>query len=685
MATVNEQLAHEAIDHSIDLTRYSNSVIRRVIALLNRADRDLANQITAALERLPAESFTVERLDALLQSVRQTNAVAYQQVTQLIETELKDLVQYEAAYQYQLFQSTLPVQVSVASVSVGQVYAAALARPFQGTLLREALAGLEANKARMVRDAIRIGYVEGQTIQQITQRIMGTRALQYTDGLMETSRRDAAAMVRTAVSHTANFTRNEFYKQNNDLVKGIKWISTIDGKTSAVCRARDGEIYPVDSGPRPPAHWNCLPGDSLITSCGTISGVSKRWIDADIFIINTSSGNELSCTPNHPILTNRGWVAAKLLNIGDKVVCGAFAEREGLREWDDNNVVPTIHDVTESFLSSGEVFSIPMPVSAKDFHGDGADSDVAVVWSNSFLCNRGKSAGLEAGKESVFINGCSDTFSLLSSGSHEAQFLHASNAASNCMVGSRCKCLSFSGASDCHACELLFRPVSCGDSITSEDSPDGMDACSGLLINSAHSYSRGEHVANNLVRNSGCIDGSLNCSIGLAQDDNTVLFEDPVSDVVRDSKLASDICNGKYGVVTFDDLVSVRKEKFSGHVYNLETENGFYSANGIVTHNCRSSTAPVIKSWKELVIDLPESAKSTRASMSGQVPDDMTYQDWLKKQPVERQDDILGKTKGQLFRKGGLTLERFVDRNGRELNLAELRAKNAAAFAKAGL
>lgn len=200
-----------------------------------------------------------------------------------------------------------------------------------------------------------------------------------------------------------------------------------------------------------------------------------------------------------------------------------------------------------------------------------------------------------------------------------------------------------------------------------------------------HTYSRNEHVANNLVRNSGCVDRSLSCSIRLAQDDNAVFFEEPVSDVVRDSKLASDICNGKYGVVTFDDLVSVRKEKFSGHVYNLETENGFYSANGIVTHNCRSSTAPVIKSWKELGIDLPESEKSTRASMSGQVPEDMTYQDWLRKQPVERQDDILGKAKGQLFRKGGLTLDRFIDRNGRELNLAELRAKNAAAFAKAGI
>ena len=356
MQTVNEQLAHEAIDHSIDLTRYSNSVIRRIIALLNKTDRDLANQITAALERLPAESFTVERLDALLQSVRQTNAAAYQQVSQLIETELKDLVQYEAAYQYQLFQSTLPVQVSVAAVNVGQVYAAALARPFQGTLLKECLAGLEANKARMVRDAIRIGYVEGQTIQQITQRIMGTRALQYTDGLMETSRRDAAAMVRTAVSHTANFTRTKFYEENIDLLKGEKFLATLDSKTTIRCASLDGQMFPVGKGPIPPLHWQC-----------------------------------------------------------------------------------------------------------------------------------------------------------------------------------------------------------------------------------------------------------------------------------------------------------------------------------------RSTRVGVTKSWKELGIDLPESAPSTRASMSGQVPDDMTYQDWLKKQPVERQDDILGKTKGQLFRKGGLTLDRFVDRNGRELNLAELRAKNAAAFAKAGL
>ena len=315
MATVNEQLAHEAIDHSIDLTRYSNSVIRRIIALLNKTDRDLANQITAALERLPAESFTVERLDALLHSVRQTNAVAYQQVSQLIETELKDLVQYEAAYQYQLFQSTLPVQVSVAAVNVGQVYAASLSRPFQGTLLKECLAGLEANKARMVRDAIRIGYVEGQTIQQVTQRIMGTRALQYTDGLMETSRRDAAAMVRTAVSHTANFTRTKFYEENIDLLKGEKFLATLDSKTTIRCASLDGQIFPVGKGPIPPIHWNCR---------STRVGVVKSWKELGIDLPESAVSTRASLDGQVPEdMTYSKWLRGRSAEFQDDVLGAA--------------------------------------------------------------------------------------------------------------------------------------------------------------------------------------------------------------------------------------------------------------------------------------------------------------------------------------------------------------------------
>lgn len=50
--------------------------------------------------------------------------------------------------------------------------------------------------------------------------------------------------------------------------------------------------------------------------------------------------------------------------------------------------------------------------------------------------------------------------------------------------------------------------------------------------------------------------------------------------------------------------------------------------------NERSTTAPVLKSWKELGINLREAPEGTRASMNGQVPEKLTYKRWLARQPA---------------------------------------------------
>ena len=98
--------------------------------------------------------------------------------------------------------------------------------------------------------------------------------------------------------------------------------------------------------------------------------------------------------------------------------------------------------------------------------------------------------------------------------------------------------------------------------------------------------------------------------------------------------------------------------------------------------NCRSSSTPILKSWQELGIDAKELTESTRASMDGQVPETLTYQDWLKKQPQDVVEDVLGKTKAKLFNEGGLTLDRFVDFKGEVYTLDELRKHEKNAFAK---
>ena len=202
MAAVNEVLLDSLIDHQVNLQQYSNGVVRKIIAILNRADPDLFAQLTMALERLPAESFTVERLEELLTSIRALNAAAYAQVGQALTQEMQALTVYEASFQTAAMKAAVPFPATllVNTVSAEQVFAAVVARPFQGRLLREWAASLEAGKMQRIRDAIRIGYIQGQTVDQMVQRVRGTRKRQYEDGIIEIDRRNAEAVVRTAVA-----------------------------------------------------------------------------------------------------------------------------------------------------------------------------------------------------------------------------------------------------------------------------------------------------------------------------------------------------------------------------------------------------------------------------------------------------------------------------------------------------
>ncbi len=80
-----------------------------------------------------------------------------------------------------------------------------------------------------------------------------------------------------------------------------------------------------------------------------------------------------------------------------------------------------------------------------------------------------------------------------------------------------------------------------------------------------------------------------------------------------------------------------------------------------------------------------EFARKRIRELTGQVPAKLTYQEWLSRQSAAMQDDILGKTRGRLFRRGGLTLDQFVDRQGQEIPLSELAKRERAAFVAAGL
>lgn len=279
--SVNERLFDESVAHAIDLTRYSNNVVRRMLALINRVDADLFARLHIALETLEPESFTVERLESLLGSVRQLNRQLYEQLGRELTAEIRGFADVELNYHVKVIEQTLPVQWQLAGVSSEHVYSAALGRPFQGRLLREWAQGLEAGRMARIRDTIRMGYVEGKTVSQIVREVRGTRAKAYTDGIIEIDRRHAEAVVRTAISHTAGVARDNVYEANSDLIKGVRWVSTLDGRTSAPCRVRDGLAY-AQKDHKPVGHkvpWLAGPG-RLHWGCRSSSTpILKSWAE----------------------------------------------------------------------------------------------------------------------------------------------------------------------------------------------------------------------------------------------------------------------------------------------------------------------------------------------------------------------------------------------------------------------
>lgn len=263
-----DPLLNHTVRHQVDMAGYGNFVLAKMIRILNLTDSDLIGQLNEALIDVDATEFKVQRLDSLLKSAREVNSQAYAALYEGMTEQLEAYVEYEGQFQYDLYKSIVPVDFSIAAIVPSQVYAAAVAQPMQGRLLKEWAAGLGQNRLQRIKDTIAVGYTQGKTTSDIVKEIRGTKALNYADGLLDTSRREVEAVVRTALSHTAQITRNEFYRENDDILGDEMWISTLDGKTSHQCRARDhlkytkvdhkpvGHSVPYLAGPGR-LHWRC--------------------------------------------------------------------------------------------------------------------------------------------------------------------------------------------------------------------------------------------------------------------------------------------------------------------------------------------------------------------------------------------------------------------------------------------
>lgn len=244
MALDEKGLMSLVVGHRVGIERLSKRVVQDVIKLLEAVDADIAAQIAA--------DFTLglsppERTQRLRHALRGVLAEAHKAFRGELTSHLTDAAAYEVDWSQKLYEG-LDVAFDFVTPSRHQLRSLVTSRPFQGAVLREWARGLEADSLVKLMQQLRIGMLEGENLDSIIRR---------TTTVLPQKRRHAEAMVRTAINHVSNAAHQEFGRENRHLFDKARWISVLDSRTSPVCRARAGKIYPIDSGPRPPAHWQC--------------------------------------------------------------------------------------------------------------------------------------------------------------------------------------------------------------------------------------------------------------------------------------------------------------------------------------------------------------------------------------------------------------------------------------------
>ncbi len=159
--------------------------------------------------------------------------------------------------------------------------------------MRQWFSSQASAKQRGIQEVIEQGVATGETIDQMVRRIRKGGDLQR--GIIEISRNHAESVVRTAVSHTTQGVRDAFYGENSDLIKGVQWLSTLDGRTSPMCMVRDGKQYNLKREPVGHSYpWGGGPGRLHFRCRSTSVPVLKSWRELGFDADDTSAGERAS-------------------------------------------------------------------------------------------------------------------------------------------------------------------------------------------------------------------------------------------------------------------------------------------------------------------------------------------------------------------------------------------------------
>jgi SPP1 gp7 family putative phage head morphogenesis protein len=328
------------------------------------------------------------------------------------------------------------------------------------------------------------------------------------------------------------------YRQKSLGISQYVWSTAGDNRVRPEHEALEGQVFSWDDPPdtgHPGEAINCVPAGCNVSLHSIANKAFRRRYAGELTEIVAGSGEPLRLTPNHPVLTHRGWVAAHLVKVGDYLVEATFEKSQALVSYPQCRNTE-VQKVFSSLQTLGAVHRVHGLTSG--FHGDSAAKDVDIVDINRIL----------------FLNKMA----------HRLEPIGDNNFALSDNSSPRKRNFSFSSIG--------------------HNSPPGSVMCS--LSERSDLFWGG--VSHSLIHGGTSVaDGNL--AIDQYPSDWCTGAPEDMSDLFLTRAVQIHPDN-----FIFRKVKSVVRRSFDGFVHNFETITGWYSSSNLIVHNCRCVAIPVI-------------------------------------------------------------------------------------------
>jgi SPP1 gp7 family putative phage head morphogenesis protein len=320
--TANEKLRSMSILHAHFIERLKTGEVNAVLRFLNPEVYEALAEAT----RLEMNRTSVQHLHKLWpkstgrrrfqETIRKITASGFTEAYGKVRESLYEIATVEAGWQEGAIRRAVsPLSLKTLLPPTRAIRSAVISKPFSGDVMRRWFRGLSSNAATLVDRAVTTGVVNGDPIDTIVRRVTGTRTA---PGALKQSKRQVQTVVRTAVNHAVTQAREQTFQANAELLKGEQWLSTLDAITSLICADLDGEVFPLDSGQRPPAHPNCR---------SQMIPVLKSWKELGIDLPQAPPGTRASMNGQVSAkLTYKQWLRDQPVTIQNEVLGPARAK-----------------------------------------------------------------------------------------------------------------------------------------------------------------------------------------------------------------------------------------------------------------------------------------------------------------------------------------------------------------------